>query len=84
MTEPAAKFRDVTKTYGEVRALAGLSLDVAPGTVTGLLGPNGAGKTTAIRLLLGLARPTSGTVRALGTEVTTGAQIGRAPCRERV
>ena len=43
MTEPAAEFRDVTKTYGEVRALAGLSLDVAPGTVTGLLGPNGAG-----------------------------------------
>lgn len=81
MTEPAAEFRDVTKTYGEVRALAGLSLDVAPGTVTGLLGPNGAGKTTAIRLLLGLARPTSGTVRALGTEVTTGAhpEIGYLP-----
>jgi ABC-2 type transport system ATP-binding protein len=48
----------LTKTYGTVRALDGLDLEIAPGTVTGLLGPNGAGKTTAVRVLATLLRPT--------------------------
>ena len=56
--------RDLTKRYGAngVLALDGLDLDVPAGSVFGLLGPNGAGKTTTLRLLVGLARPTRGTV----------------------
>ena len=57
--------RDLTKRYGGangVLALDGLDLDVPPGSVFGLLGPNGAGKTTTLRLLVGLAHPTRGTV----------------------
>ncbi len=50
----------LTKHYGAVRALRDLSLDVRRGEVFGLLGPNGSGKTTAIRLMLGLLRPTAG------------------------
>ncbi|HKB49624.1 MAG TPA: ABC transporter ATP-binding protein [Ktedonobacterales bacterium] len=56
----------VTKVFGAVRALDGVSLQVEQGETFGLIGPNGSGKTTLIRLLLGLGRPTSGTVRVLG------------------
>lgn len=51
---------------GRVRALDGVSLEVAPGTALGIVGPNGAGKSTLIRILLGYLRPTSGTVRIGG------------------
>ncbi len=51
----------LTKRYGTVTAVDGLSFQVAPGRVTGFLGPNGAGKTTTLRVLLGLTAPTSGT-----------------------
>src|SRR5262245_24030914 len=50
----------LTKDYGAVRALDGLTLEVGPGEVFGLLGPNGSGKSTALRLLLGFLQPTSG------------------------
>jgi len=56
----------LTKSYGPVRALADLSLEVRPGEVFGLLGPNGSGKTTTIRLLMGLLRPTAGRARVAG------------------
>ena len=51
----------LTKRYGPVVAVDDLSFDVHPGKVTGFLGPNGSGKTTTLRILLGLATPTSGT-----------------------
>ncbi|WP_298012118.1 ATP-binding cassette domain-containing protein [uncultured Microbacterium sp.] len=54
------EFSHVTKRFGSVEALTGLSARIEPGIVTGFLGPNGAGKTTALRILLGLSRPTSG------------------------
>jgi len=54
--------RGLTKRYGEVTAVSGLSFDVMPGKVTGFLGPNGAGKTTTMRLILGLDYPNAGTV----------------------
>ncbi len=54
--------RGVSKTYGSTRAVNNLSFDVEPGVVTGFLGPNGAGKSTTLRIILGLDRPTSGTV----------------------
>src|SRR5215472_7436081 len=53
--------RNLTKRYGPVLATDDLSFDVQPGKVTGFLGPNGSGKTTTLRILLGLAAPTSGT-----------------------
>jgi ABC-2 type transport system ATP-binding protein len=65
-TRPAVEIHGLAKTFGRTRALDGLDLTVAPGDVTGFLGPNGAGKSTAIRVLLGLLRADSGTVRLLG------------------
>jgi ABC-type multidrug transport system ATPase subunit len=59
----------LTKSYGEVTALAGLDLGVPRHSLFGFLGPNDAGKTTAMRLLLGLSRPTSGRATVLGHDV---------------
>jgi ABC-2 type transport system ATP-binding protein len=56
----------LTKRYGQILALDALDIAVARGQVYGLLGPNGAGKTTTLRILLGLVRPTAGTVSVLG------------------
>lgn len=89
----AATLNQVSKTYGTVQALNNFSLDVRVGELTAVLGPNGAGKTTAIKLLLGLARPTSGRVSVfggdptiLGTHLRIGAmlQVGRVPDSLRV
>ncbi|MFI2212485.1 ABC transporter ATP-binding protein [Streptomyces sp. NPDC020141] len=66
--ENAIELRELTKTYGTRRGLAGLTLDVRPGEVFGYLGPNGAGKSTTIRLLLDLIRPTGGSARVLGLD----------------
>ena len=62
----AIELNDLVKTFGHVRALDGLNLEVRSGEVHGFLGPNGAGKSTTIRVLLGLLRPDSGSVRMLG------------------
>ncbi len=59
---------DLTKRFGPVTALDHLTIRVEPGEVFGFLGPNGAGKTTTIRLLLGLAQPTSGAARIFGLD----------------
>ena len=66
--QPAIRATGLTKSYGPVRALRGLSLTVAPGEVVGYLGPNGSGKTTTIRLLLGLARPDAGRAEIFGLD----------------
>lgn len=63
-----AELDRVTKRYGRVTALDDVSLTLAPRGVTALLGPNGAGKTTAVRLLLGLTRPSSGRVSLFGSD----------------
>ncbi|MEH6795630.1 MAG: ABC transporter ATP-binding protein [Rhodococcus sp. (in: high G+C Gram-positive bacteria)] len=65
-TTTAVELRDVTKTYGSVRAVDGLSLSIEPGEVVAFLGPNGAGKTTTIDMMLGLATPTTGSVSVFG------------------
>lgn len=59
--------RGLTKVYGSVHAVSNLDLAVPDGTIFGLLGPNGAGKTTVIGTLLGLIRPTAGSIRLFGT-----------------
>jgi ABC-2 type transport system ATP-binding protein len=61
--------RGLTKAFGTILALDGLDLIVPRGSIFGCLGPNGAGKTTAIRILLGLIRPTAGEARVLGEAV---------------
>jgi len=71
MTIPGAAI-DVShlrKVYGPVVAVSDVSLSVAPGEVRGLLGPNGSGKSTLMKTLVGLLKPTSGTVRVLGHDV---------------
>jgi ABC-2 type transport system ATP-binding protein len=57
---------DLVKTFGDIRAVDGISFDLEPGRIYGLLGPNGSGKTTLIRLLTGLAKATSGSAEILG------------------
>ena len=66
--QAAIRTTGLTKRYGTTLALDGLDLTVAEGEVYGCLGPNGAGKTTAIRLLLGLHRPSSGRAEIFGTD----------------
>jgi len=68
---------DVTKCYGDLQALAGVSLHVAPGEFFGLLGPNGAGKTTLISILAGLTRASSGTARIMGHDVGSDYRAAR-------
>ncbi len=63
---PVVRCSSLTKRYGEVVAVDRISFALEPGTVTGFLGPNGAGKTTTLRLLLGLAEPTSGEALVFG------------------
>ena len=66
MTAPAVEVRDLRKSYGELAAVDGVSLEVATGEFFGILGPNGAGKTTLLELVQGLRRPDSGETRLLG------------------
>jgi ABC-2 type transport system ATP-binding protein len=67
--EPAIEATGLTKSYGEVRVLAGVDLHVPRGTVFSLLGPNGAGKTTTVRILATLTEPDGGTARVAGHDI---------------
>ncbi|HTW17821.1 MAG TPA: ABC transporter ATP-binding protein [Nocardioides sp.] len=66
---PAIEVVDLTMTYGELRAVDGVSLEVGEGEFVGILGPNGAGKTTFLEIVEGLRRPDSGTATVLGLPV---------------
>jgi ABC-2 type transport system ATP-binding protein len=80
-TEPTGdelplRIRELSKTYrGGFSAVKEVSFDVRTGMVLGLLGPNGAGKTTVLRMLMGLIRPTAGTIEAFGQQVGAGAPV---------
>src|SRR5437868_1662134 len=67
--ESALELLSVTKAFGAKRAVDDLSLTLPPGSFLGLLGRNGAGKSTTLKLVTGLLRPTSGTIRVLGLDV---------------
>ena len=64
--EPVVAVRGLTKRYGEVLGVDGVTFSLRRGSITGFLGPNGAGKTTTLRLLLGLAEPTAGEALVFG------------------
>jgi ABC-2 type transport system ATP-binding protein len=80
MSEPAIKATGLVKSFGDVRALDGVDLEVAPGSVLGLLGPNGAGKTTAVRVLTTLLKPDAGSATVVGLDVVKQA----AELRQRI
>jgi ABC-2 type transport system ATP-binding protein len=76
---PAAAIRatNLSKSFGSLRAVDDVSFDLPPGRIYGALGPNGSGKTTLIRLLTGLARPTSGAAEILGVVMPSRPVLGR-------
>jgi ABC-2 type transport system ATP-binding protein len=77
-SDPAIVVQDLTKTFGRFVAVDHVSFTVGRGEVYGWLGPNGAGKTTTIRMLLGLLKPSEGTMRVLGYDPTTQAKAMHA------
>ena len=78
---PALRVHDISKTFATVKAVDGLSFEVAQGEILGLLGPNGAGKTTTIRMILDIIKPDSGEIGVLGGPMSeaTKARIGYLP-----
>jgi len=80
MAGPVVELKDLSKQYGASWAVNRLNLQVPPGALFGLLGPNGAGKSTTLKMLMGICRPTSGSVTLLGMD----AQSESLPIRRRV
>src|SRR5947207_2183273 len=75
-----AELRGVTKTYGAVVALRDVDLEIRRGELLALLGPNGAGKTTAVKLLLGLLKPGSGTINIIERDrIGAMLQVAKVP-----
>ena len=80
MSEPfVIAVSDLHKRYGSVEALRGVNLQVPAGSIYGFLGRNGAGKTTTLKVLLGMARPASGTALVFGQPAASPAPCRAAP-----
>ncbi len=77
---PLIESRELVKKYGEKIAVDGVSFEVASGEIFGFLGPNGAGKTTTIKMIVGLLKPTSGSVRVAGFDVQSEPLLAKASC----
>lgn len=73
----AVEARDLVKTFGNNRAVDGISLSIPTGSICGVLGPNGAGKTTTINMLATLSVPNSGSIKIFGYDIAKNAQIVR-------
>lgn len=71
VTQPAISLRGLTRRFGDLTAVEGLTFDVAPGELFGLVGPDGAGKTTALRMLAGVLRPSAGDALVGGVSIAT-------------
>lgn len=80
-TSPTVTLKDVTKSFGEFRAVSSLSLTARAGRIYGLLGPNGAGKTTTIRMIVNITSPDSGRIELFGQQMNSVLQdhIGYLP-----
>src|SRR6202020_532761 len=81
---PTISTQGLTRRFGELAAVDGINLQVAPGQIFGFLGPNGAGKSTTIKMLTGLLAPTAGQIQILGVDLNTNPvevkrQIGVVP-----
>ena len=74
---PVVSFVNVSKHYGSLKAVDGLSLDLRPGETVALLGPNGAGKSTSLDMLLALRKPTSGKIQMFGSDPYHAVKSGR-------
>jgi ABC-2 type transport system ATP-binding protein len=74
---PVVSFENVRKTYGKVRAVDGLTMELRPGETVAFLGPNGAGKSTALDMLLDLRKPTSGRIAMFGSDPYHAIKNGR-------
>jgi ABC-2 type transport system ATP-binding protein len=74
---PVLEAIDLRKSFGPINAVDGIDLELQAGRIYGLLGPNGSGKTTTIRMLAGLAKPTSGEARVLGTKMPNRQMLGQ-------
>jgi lipooligosaccharide transport system ATP-binding protein len=75
---PVVEAREISKKFGDRLAVAHLDLDVPAGVCFGLLGPNGAGKTTTLRMIYGVTRATSGTIRVFGMEIDQHVRVVRS------
>jgi ABC-2 type transport system ATP-binding protein len=80
-SDNAVVFSAVSKSYGEFRAVENLTFTVPKGAIYGFLGPNGAGKTTSLRMMLGMIRPSAGTISLLGSDSAMGVRerVGYLP-----
>jgi ABC-2 type transport system ATP-binding protein len=76
-TRPVVSFENVSKHYGHLKAVDGLSLELHPGETVALLGPNGAGKSTSLDMLLALRKPTSGKIAMFGSDPYHAVKTGR-------
>ncbi len=83
-TPPRVEMINITKTYGSIRSLRGVNLELAPGEVLGLVGDNGAGKSTLTKVLSGAVIPSSGTIRIDGEQqqFTNPADLTPLPYRD--
>jgi ABC-2 type transport system ATP-binding protein len=77
MSEPAIEVRDLRKSYGERKAVAGIDLEILRGEIFAFLGPNGAGKTTTVEILEGFRRPDAGEISVLGEDPATAERSWR-------
>jgi ABC-2 type transport system ATP-binding protein len=75
--QPAIRIKNLSKRFGELIAVDGLDLEVPTGSIFGFLGANGAGKTTTLRMIAGLARPSSGSIEIAGVASTEGPRYRR-------
>ena len=69
MPEPLLRLSNLHKSFGDIRVVNDVSLEIRPGECLGVIGPNGAGKTTTIRMCLGLTRPDAGSIEAFGLPI---------------
>lgn len=80
MPETLIETRDLLKNYGDKVAVNNVSFDVYGGEVFGFLGPNGAGKTTTIKMIVGLLKPTAGSVKVAGYDIQTQPMLAKSSC----